>query len=234
MENILCPKFQFEARYTHILNFNVVAREIISPYLKLATGFNISNQNLLEESIRLNFDTDDFAIEFRWDRAFIIGERNINRFDDENSAIKVFFDILTKLRNSSYFGRFTVCIYLAFLVKISNDSREKILANFKEKYFKPDIKNILDSPNDLAFVLEKKITDSLTETVTVGPYSEEDNITHNLFPFDSSELEMLHSSDKQGKMVQLKIIENTSTVTFKTFKELIKTTNRYSEYLKLM
>jgi hypothetical protein len=106
MDNVFCAKFQFEVRYTHILDFNQIGRGIIAPFVKLSTGFNIGNEGTVEELIRLEFAHDKFAMEFRWDRAFVYTEGDLSRFNEETSSINIFFKILKKLKDHQSFGIF--------------------------------------------------------------------------------------------------------------------------------
>ena len=232
MEKILCPKFQFEVRYTHILNFSLIAREILSPYLKLTTGFQIFGQNSLEETIRINFEEDSFHIDVRWDRIILIGERDIERFDDENSQIKVFFEIIDKLQNTNSFGSFTSFLFLIYFVKIQEKVQNKILDEFVSKYCTPEIKNLLNDPNDISITLEKSNYADKQETIMVGLFTNKDLEVHSLMPFKSKEL--LDIRQKYGLMLQLRIFENITKPTFKTFQKLIESAGVYSKLLETL
>ena len=191
MEKILCPKFQFEVRYTHILNFSLIAREILSPYLKLTTGFQIFGQNSLEETIRINFEEDCFHIDVRWDRILLVGERDIERFDDENSQIKVFFEIIDKLQTTNSFGNFTGFFLLIYFVKIQDKTQNKILDEFISKYCNVEVRKLLNDPNDIGITLEKSNHAGKQEAITVGPFTNKEIEIHSLMPFKSKRSEEL-------------------------------------------
>lgn len=223
------PKFQFEVRYTNILNFSLTARNVVSPFLKLAKSFNIFNQGMLEEQIKLNFDDDAFAIDLRWDRIILIAEKDISRFSDNNSPVKTFFQILDKLSKESSFGVITNYLFWVTLVKIMPENYSAILANFKKNNLNPNVDIFIQDPDDISIVLEKKDGQKLT-SIAIGPFSQTDIINRGLIPFKSPELQGLINS--VGLIMELKIFESSSSVDFTIFKELIRlTTNQYSKLL---
>lgn len=227
--SIFYPRFHFEVRYSHILNFSTVVKDVLSPYLRLVTSFKISNQGLLEENIKLLFEDDAYAIDVRWDKIIFTAENDINRFNDENSPISIFFEILDKLGKKESFGMITNCVFMAVMVNISEEKHEKILKDFKGQYLNSNTDKFFTEPDDIAIVLEKQENDRLT-SITIGPYSPKDIPRRNLIPFKSQEL-FIKLAEKNGIMMEMKVFENNKNINFKYFKELIKLSNNY---IKLM
>ena len=221
-------KFQFEIRYTNILNFGPVAREIISPYLKLASGFRINNQGLLEEEIKLDFDLGNFSIDVRWDKMVILSENNMLQYNDENSNLGIAFSILDKLSNSSSFGSIKNYILLATCLISAKDTHSNSLDRFRDKFF---VKNCFQhfKPSDYAVIFEKEEDEKLT-TLTLGPYSNKDLVFRNIKSIGY--VDTNSENDINGFMVDIKIFEPISKIKHKTFVELTKQVLTFSEILK--
>jgi hypothetical protein len=231
MSAILYPKFQFEVRYTHILNFSNIAREIISPFIKLCNSFNFFNEGTKEETIRLIFE-DDFFIDVRWDKIILLSERNPNRFDDENSQITVFFKILKKLQETISFGKFNNYYFLLYLVKLSDETSAEILGSFKKKYFHDSVDKLLPNANDYSVVLQRNDDKkNKQEQISTGPYSYRDNSKHTLLPFNSAELNELQLHTVKGRMLYMMILEDITDMNFKILRDLIKQADKYDTYL---
>ena len=231
MKDILCPKFQLEIRYTHILNFSSISREIVAPFIKLCSNFNVINEGTLEESLRLEFLEDAFWIEFRWDRAILLTEGDLSRFDDENSSIKTFFDILKIFRQQNSFGVIKNYLQLVFLVKTSKESAQEVLSKFKDDYLNDKIYKFVKNPSDLSVVIEKS-TEGMFESVTLGPYLYKDIAMRGLLPFKSSGLESLNHPDAHGRMVLQQIVENTTEYSFKTFRDKVRNIEKFPSYFQ--
>ncbi len=231
MSAILYPKFQFEVRYTHILNFNGIVREIISPFVKLCSGFNIFNEGKQDESIRLIFE-DDFFIDVRWDKIILLSERNPSRFDDENSQITVFFKILKKLQEATTFGKLNNYYFLLYMVKLSDETTAEILNSFRKKYFQDSVIKFLPNANDCSIILEhhddKK---NKQESISIGPYSYKDNSKHTLSIFNSVELSDMRIPTAKGRMLHITFSEDIVDLSFKILRDLVKQTDKYCNYL---
>ena len=127
----LIPRIQFEIRYTHILNFSTIIKEIISPFIKLGDNFNISNQGSLIEGIKINFEKEKFSIECLWDRMILITQEDIDQLGDQNATIKVFFDIYNKLKEYPSFGEIRNYLLVLTVIYLNNEKSEENLKNLK-------------------------------------------------------------------------------------------------------
>lgn len=203
------PLTQFEVRYTQILNFTQLNRGTLSPYLRLAKSFNVINQGRLEESIRLNFDDDLFFIECRWDRIIFAAEIEPAKLLQANTtSLKTFWEIVKQFSESSSFGSFTHYIFLLYEINILDLPIEAILQKFKSQYLSSQIDNILES-DDAAITLEKDNSKKVT-TITFGPYTNKDNTKHNLFQFNSSNIESV--ANKNGTLLRYQVNDNFTKV----------------------
>lgn len=228
MPEVQCLKFQFEIRYTHILNFSTVIKEIISPFLKLASSFSIGNQGTPEESYRLDFEGDSFWIDCRWDRMIFLSERNIDRFKDENSPVQFFFKIAEKLTKRETFGVFTNYVLSVDFLKVLDDQFGKIKDDIKAKYLTSQTDDIIMNPDDIAITLQKN-NKNKDITLSFGPFSQNDINERKLIPFKSPELTSAASSS--GILLEIKIFEKTGEINFHLFKELLTLVNDYSKLI---
>ena len=228
MTDLQCLKFQFEVRYTHILNFSSIIKDILGPYLKLASSFSISNQGVAEESYRLDFEEDSFWVDFRWDRMIFLSERNIDRFKHDNSQVQIFFDIAEKLKQKETFGVISHYILLADLLKVIDRPFQEIKGEIKTEYLTTNTDKIINEPDDLAITLQKNDRNK-DITITFGPFAKNDIEARKLIPFKSPEL--LEHMNSSGVLIELKTFEKTGTVNYALFKELINLTYNYAKLI---
>ena len=203
--NQVYPLTQLELRYTQILNFSQVIRELISPYLRLTTSFNITNQGKLEETIRINFEDDPFFIDCRWDRIIFVTQNDPKRYVKPNSTMKIFWEIVEKLSQLPSFGMFKHSAFYTFEIKIFKEVQGEIIKKFKAKYLTLEVDNILNLSTDIAIVLEK-IAPEKQVTITYGAYSKNDIKKYNLFPFTQDNPESLNN--EFGTLFRFQVIED--------------------------
>lgn len=213
--NSVFPLTRFEIRFTPILNFSRLIREIASPYLRLTSSFNINNQGRIDENIKLNFEEDRYSIDCMLDRLVISFEDNPERFAHPNSMIKIFWEILEKVTQSSSFGALRNYIFLCYEIKPLDLSFNEILKKIKNKFLNASVDSILPDTTDLAVVLEKN-SQNKQRRITFGPYTESDNKKHNLFPFTGNKL-----SDFNKKYGTLLVVQASGEFT-KINQELLK------------
>lgn len=202
--NYAYPFTQLEFRYTQILNFSHVVRELFSTYLRLTTSFNISNQGKLQEVIRINFDDDLYFIECRWDRIIFITQDDPKRFLKANSTMKLFWEIVEKLSKLSTFGMFKSSAFYTFEIKLLKETQEDIIKKFKAKYLTAEVDKILNQASDLGIVMEK-FTPEKQITINYGVYSYIDIKKHSLYPFISNPNSL---KDDVGTLFRFQIVEN--------------------------
>lgn len=220
------PLTQFEVRFTQILNFNQIIREILSPYLRMSSTFNFFNQGRFEESIKLNFEEDQYSIDCRWDRIVFYCENDPNRFAQQNSTMKIFWEILEKLTSIPTFGALRNFVFLNYEINILDKQPLEILKNFKSKFFTNEIDRIMKEPNEIAVILEKTTSNKVT-AITFGPYSNADNKKYNFFPFKGEKVQEVQ--DKFGTLLKIQVSDQITKIDTELFKKLLEEQKDFSK-----
>lgn len=228
MSGFLTARIQFEIKYTHILNFGSLYKEVVSPYLKLSSGFTLHNQNTPQEYIQILFEEDNFHIDCRWDRIIFVSEGSLSKFKDTKSSFKIFFEIFEKLRAQSSFGKINNYVALAHGVRIKEkEDFESLVESFQGNFLKSKVNNISagKAVDDIAIILE--FTEGGKDVnLSIGPYDYEKDIDNrNLTPFKSSELNPI--KENHGYIMQLKINEVTQEVNFEKVTSFIEIVEKY-------
>lgn len=226
--NTFLPKIQLEVRYTHILNFNSIIKEIISPFIKLGDSFNISNQGTLAEGIKINFEKDKFSIECMWDRMILITQDDVNQIGDKNATIKVFFDIYEKLKEYSSFGELRNILLLVTVVHLNDKNYDQNLEDLRNKYLTESNYDVLKNISDFSITLEKQRKNEL-KSITLGPYSSKERDRRNLNPFNNENLLSLYS--KSGIMRDVKVWQEKHDITQLEIKNIVEEIKPYIEKL---
>ena len=227
-------KIQFELRFSPILNFSTIYREIISPFLKLASGFQINNQGGGNEGIMLLFQEDYFQIDCRWDRLILISEGDTSRFTDKNSSIKYFFELFETFNKLNSFGKLTHYILLVNGINLQEATSDKIIAEFESNYLnKQSIKNIIsgNKVDDIMITLEFK-NSSENISLSFGPFSENTDVEkRSLYPFKTAIYDKV--KNKNGIMSEIKIIELVQTVDKNKLLKALETCETYHKKIAL-
>jgi len=219
--NLFYPNFEFEIRYPHILNFRDIYRELHAPFVKLTDRISIGNQNTIEERLILHFDSDNYKILSQWDRLNIRTEGDFLRLSKSNSIVETpFFDLYKKISDQSTFSN--AINYIFILVAINNNFEDSnTTQRIKEEYFTEKIDNIVNKPDDIALVFDKFI-DNKQINVNYGPYKGISDLQkRNILPSNPKNI----PESEVGEMIIFKLIENTSDITFKKFKDACDTCN---------
>jgi len=231
MPAFLTSRFQFEVKYSPILNFSSAYKELFSPYLKLASAFKIHGHNTHQERIDLIFDDENFHIDARWDRLIFVTEGDLGKFSKSNAITKLYFEILNKIESLNTFGQVNNYVAHAVGVRTKEDlAREKIINNMKSNFLKDEVlkftPNQVDTDIAITFDFEH---DDMSHSISIGPYFfESDLMKRNLSPFKTEELSHLNSCN--GYMIEYKVSENIKSVNIKNLQKFIA--NLESEYSK--
>ncbi|AEA43760.1 hypothetical protein [Fluviicola taffensis] len=226
------PGFQFEIRYSPILNFKDVAHTIISPFVPLATNLGLGNEGTKEERYLLEFNKENYKLTVAWDRIVLRFEGDITTLGNSNSVIEEpFLHLFSKIKEMEEFGKVNDVLLYCILVKEIDKTPSEIYSNFVDKYFTSSAKNILGNANDSAIVFERENgNDTVNDDVriTTGPYNGlEDLETRKFIPnFLSTDL-----FKNPGEMIEIKILRSVSKVNFTLFKELLSETLSYKNTL---
>lgn len=228
--SVLCAKFQFELRYSHVLDFRDQYKAVIAPYLKLASGFQILNQQALEEYVRLEFADSAASIEVRWDRMILLSEGDLDRMKPKGFLpSKIFWEIYDKLSNLESFGQFANYIASVQGIDVREIGSSESNNGFLDEYFsKGKLASWIgkDELLDLAFIVEVKTSDGIEVTITHGPFHGVKDIQRRgLIPFKSESLSRLHSAE--GRMIDTKLVRRGGSADHAEFVQCIKIAQSY-------
>jgi hypothetical protein len=230
--SVVCAKFQFELRYSHILDFRDQYKAVIAPYLKLASGFQILNQQALEEHVRLEFIDSSASIEVRWDRMILLSEGDLDRMKPKAFLpSKIFWEIYDKLSKLNSFGLFANYIASVQGVEVMSIGSQQCNDSFSQEYFvQKKLASWIgkDELLDLAIMVEVKTPDGIEVLITHGPFHGIKDIQkRGLIPFKSESLSHLFSAE--GRMVDIKIVRRGATAEHADFVQCIKIAQSYQE-----
>jgi hypothetical protein len=223
MDHLLNAKFQFEIRYTYILDFESHYKSILSPYLKLATGMEIHGQNTRTEYLKLLFEEDGFSIDCRWDRIVFVSEGKLNNLKNSQSALnKIFYEIFDKFTALSSFGTVTNYVMVANGVKQIEDSNfEDLVEDFTNHYLTENALSHFNGTDKDLGITTNYTRSGIDIAERFGPFNYQEDIERqNLLPFskdDNSELKSNH-----GYMLQVKFYEETGSIDFNKTANLIE------------
>ena len=221
---IISPVFQYEIRYTKILNFSQIMHKAVSPFVPLASNVIVENENSKDVRYTLEFPQDNFRLIIAWDRLVIRAEGSTNSMSSNNSIMEdPFFNVFEKISNLEEFGKITDVLLYAIVVSIKKDESDNF-NNIINRYVKDDWKSILPSANDVALNLVDT-SDGNYRQVIHGPYlGFPDLHKRNAFPnyLDVKQLE------QSGEMAEIKIFQKASLANFDIFKKCF---NEYNNYI---
>lgn len=216
---MLVAKIQVEVKYTFVLNFASINRELLSPYLRLAQ-LQVSNWDSIQESIILNFVEEGFSIDCRWDRLIFVCQSEPENIKSSNGPLLHFFEILDKLKSQSSFGKVLNTMVAQWV--IVEDSEVETPSKMQEKFIdiflqKDNIK-FNGHVDDVALVLEHQdgLIGSRTE---FGPFVPEKDLNlHGISPNTTAELDKLKSTN--GILVKSVVSQTNANPNFKDFTQL--------------
>lgn len=225
---MLVPIHQFEIRFTPLIDFARISKEIIGPYVKLTTKFNIEFENTVNQKINLLFEPQGYSIHLYWDRIFLKTSLGFSQLENSTSILnEPFLNILNKLKNLDSFGTVDSFIFYAIVIKIQEKtSFDEIVKEFKSKYFSEHINEIMNDSQDCAVILEKTKNDIIYGS-TFGPYKGLEDLKRRNIILVNDDLEY----SQPGLMMELKINGSQSDITSRFYKDLVKSANLMVEKL---
>lgn len=234
MNDLIIPKFQFEIRYTYILDFDSRYKSIMSPYLRFASGMQLHGQGTRNEYVKLLFDEHGYSIDCRWDRMVFVYEGDINNLKNPQSALKkFFFEIFDQISSLDSYGKTNNFLLVANGIKLTEDeSFENIVGKFNDNYLNQNTFQHFDGNDKDTAIITEYIKDGISITQTFGPYNHSADLNkQNLIPF--GEVIDTELNTKNGYMMQFKCFEETSNIDFEKATVLIEETDQvfqaYSE-----
>lgn len=226
---ITVPFHQFEIRYTKILNFQTLIKEVIAPFIPMALDILIENENAVQRS-RYTLLFEGYSIIVTWDRVLIKYEGDLKVLNENNSIVEEpFFNLFYKIKDLGSFGNVENCLCATHIINHTEKNQANIKKDFSGTYLnKNNIEKIISNPTDIAIVLEKN-TDGKQITVQFGPYiGIADLQKRNIFPQNQDVIKHINII---GEMAEIKILEILKSISFAKYKELLKLTLEYQEAL---
>jgi hypothetical protein len=219
--------FQYEIRYSHILNFSQEVRKLLSPFVQLASSIKFEGQNTVDEKIIFTFNDDDYVIIINWDRILFKGQGDMTKYTAKNSPMETpFFSMLEKVMAMEEFGVVKNVLFATNLVKEFPYSKEEVVDTFIGKTLRGSASGILDESSDIAINLEQNDAKQ-SLAITYGPYLGEEEINkRKLLPVNIDSLDQV---DFVGAMIEHRHLIHTSTANFKQFVELVENSVTISE-----
>jgi len=226
---ITVPFHQFEIRYTKILNFQVLIKEAIAPFVQLAIDIIIENENAIQ-FCRYTLLFPGYSITVTWDRVLFKYEGNLKVLTENNSIIEEpFFNLYNKIKEIATFGSVTNCLSATHIINHTEKEQAEIKKEFFGAYLnKTNIEKIISNPSDVAIILEKNI-DGKQITVQFGPYVGKADLQRRNILTQNQDIEK--HLNTVGEMAEIKIFEILKSISFSKYKELIKMTIEYQESL---
>ena len=185
MEQSSVPKISFEIRYTYILNFDSMIREVASPFIKFASAFSFTNPNSYADGIKLEFEEDLFSIEIRWDRIILLTQSNLDRLGDPNDSTNIMFELFEKITESLSFGTTINYLCQVVFVEINDKNFQENVIAFKDQYLNNN--NAFENISDIRLTLEKSEEKDKKYRIDFGPFLPKDIERHGLIPFENIE-----------------------------------------------
>ncbi|MAX71364.1 MAG: hypothetical protein CMC76_09735 [Flavobacteriaceae bacterium] len=212
--DVVIPVFQFEIRYSRILNFSQIGRTIIAPYGKLTENINVDKQNTVEETYFLNFEEEGYLMMFSWDRAVFKGQGSLDTYLQRNSPLStLFFDIFKYITQLKEFGKITRSLFYG--VSVAQYSQKKnALETYAKNILTFDPAELDNNFDDIAVIIESN-TESGSKSITFGPYFGPDDIFKRLVkPIN---INALGDISFEGLILEYKRVKIESHVNFDTF-----------------
>jgi hypothetical protein len=228
----LVPTHQFEVRFSEIINFSSRARDVLAPFIKLASKIAIENENSVNERITLHFEQNNTTIGILWDRVILHHEPTTDSKTywslSENNSIfeEPFLNILNKLLEINNGGQIKNYLMYSVFVKPEDKDLTVIKKEISEKFFTPAVNSLLPGYDDFAFTLEKHSED--TEFFyTYGPYVGIQDLNNRNVKIKGFEL--IKALDCKGIMLEYKEFELIKTI---DFKKVQKCYNRQKSFIE--
>lgn len=224
--SITVPFHQFEIRFSKLLDFASAVKEIVAPFVPMALDVQLENENSINCKCRLIFS--EYHLYISWDRLIIKYDGDLSSLRENNSIVEQpFFNLLGRIENTKGFGEISNCLIVSLFIEHFGDLKESdIVENFTDKYFKMEnLDELFSNPSDACLILEKRVEDKQIN-IQYGPYLGIEDIRKRIeMPRNQ---DVINQLDKIGEMLEVKIFETKSAVTFKDYKQYLDMTLNYA------
>lgn len=177
-------RLQFETRYTYLLEFKEKYKALLNPFLILKDlKFSVGNEGSMNESIKFSFEESGYEIEIMMDRMVYRYEGDPENLLKSTSQIKLYFDILEKIKTIDSFQKNLLNILAVWAVHPTELTEENNIKKFKEKYLSKNI-DLIDNVKDYMLVVNSGDESKFT-TINFGPYTSKDFKKHKMSLFNT-------------------------------------------------
>lgn len=211
------PRFQYEIRFNHILDFNDHYKALLAPFVKLTSRIRIEKEGKLDQHVVMEFETGRYDVLVGWDRMVYIGVGPISTYELAGSPIaEPFFNIFKQIKNLPAFSSTSSHIlYLVYVNASSSGSKdEEIVSTFKKQYFSSKLDELVAPIDDVNFTINQR-TSSDEIALTVGPYLGTGDLKKRQLRTDFE-----HATSK-GTMVEFQNVQKQSDVSYSNFSKLL-------------
>ncbi|MBL7763394.1 MAG: hypothetical protein JNL23_08195 [Chitinophagaceae bacterium] len=226
---MIIKRFQYTINYVHILTFREEYKAAIIPYFGFdKVEYAVDNQNTVDESIRLIFRIEGFALVINKEGINFIYEGEIEDLREQNTKFKIFWDIYEKLRKFKGYLKGTKHTIIANAIVPKSVERSVILAEPLGISFNP-----FKSLNEYAITYESHV-DDIYHKIHFGNFSNRDIQAFDLRPLQTEFTKDLE--DTVGYHVKIESFKAEKEPTFSKFKSLLhnveKTLSLFDELIR--
>ncbi|MBN2745258.1 MAG: hypothetical protein JXR34_00895 [Bacteroidales bacterium] len=209
-------RVQYSIDYVHILTFKEEYKKAVIPYFGFdALRYGIDNENTINESIRLVFEQEKFAIVFRKEGISFIYDGSAEDLKSQNGVMKIFWEMYDRTKSFEGYKRSSkhqlLCHDVNLVDRIEYEKLTKEAPHFSVNPF-----GALD---DFACIYEYK-KGAKSYKFEFGNFKNEDIKIQEL-RFLNSEFNSDLDSDSFGTLCKTEIKEELSNPSFSKFKELL-------------
>lgn len=185
-------KIQIEYRCTPLLDFDNIAKVIISPFQRFA---NLNLNEISNGKYILNFIEDGYVIDFRFDRIIFICFEEKENLTSRNGPLLHFLNIISKVESMDSFGKYNAILFAQWVIQSNEYSFNQNCSEFINKYLQNiEFLKKCDLLNDAALVLDFKRGKYDTK-LQFGPFNPQ---------IDPTQFNLIHSFTKDRNVLENK------------------------------
>ncbi|NJO00605.1 MAG: hypothetical protein HC880_01985 [Bacteroidia bacterium] len=204
-----------------MLNFQNIYPDIFGPYLKdEEASFEIHNLGQrINEFYKLTYRNSYKEIDCRSDRIILRMEEYDRDFLNANSQIKIYLNILEKLKDTPLFGKVRLSLMAIWAFYKLDTHLSEITNLFKDYYLSSDPVIYGQSLSDVMLAVEKDVNDDLHK-FEIGPYTPDKDFFR--FNLEKNNPENDYLKEENGLFLFYQVVTVKDTVSHSLFKGIYK------------
>jgi len=208
-------KIQYTIDFVHIITFKDEYKAALLPYFGLENvGYTIQNENSIHENIKLVFNNETMVIFMRKEIMTVIYEGEILDIKRSTGVLKIFFDILEKIKE--FKGFYGIHRHSLVVNAVNIETKEKIEQVLNQNPYL--VNNPFLKVNEFACIYEFE-KDQYQCKFNFGNYNEKDILKYDLTPFNTEYNKDLIKG--VGLMCNLELSEKVTSSSFSKFKTML-------------